>query len=282
MLDEIIISKLQKEKLPKKSGIYGIRNLVNNKIYIGSSKNIYTRIRGHKNLLKINNHKNVYLQNSYNKYGLLNFLFFKIELCELEILLELESKYINFYASSDPKFGFNMIHIDKNTKRNIHSDESRKKMSESGKLRYSKINFDYCKYGHKYTSENTYIRKTGWKSCVTCQLNNTKNRNAIDKQKRLDKKSKKTHCKNGHIICDENIFIDKVGNKKCLLCKRFNALSWYRKKYKDELRIKNEGYCLHGHELIEENVYLNKDKTKCCKICKRVASKRYSDRKKNV
>lgn len=282
MLDEVIISKLQKEKLSNKSGIYGIRNLINNKIYIGSSRNIHSRITNHKCLLRKNKHKNIYLQNSYNKYGLLNFLFFKIEICELEMLLELESKYINFYSSSDPKFGFNMIHIDKDTKRNTHSDKSRRKMSESGKLRYSKIKFDYCKYGHEYTDENTYIRKTGWKSCVTCAKKLTEEKNKLSKEERLRKRINKKTCKNNHIICDENIIIDKFGHKKCLLCRRATGLSWYRKKNKDKLRIKNEGYCLHGHEMTEENIYINKNKTKCCITCKRIACKRYIDRKKNV
>jgi group I intron endonuclease len=56
-------------------GIYRIINKTNNKIYIGSSVNILSRFSKHKSLLKHNKHDNDYLQNSYNKYGLENFLF---------------------------------------------------------------------------------------------------------------------------------------------------------------------------------------------------------------
>ena len=47
------------------SGIYLIRNKVNNKIYIGKAKNIYERIRQHINLLnKKSKDENIHLINS--------------------------------------------------------------------------------------------------------------------------------------------------------------------------------------------------------------------------
>ena len=44
------------------SGIYKIQNLVNNKIYIGSSINLKTRYRTHLRTLNENNHANRLLQ----------------------------------------------------------------------------------------------------------------------------------------------------------------------------------------------------------------------------
>lgn len=48
----------------KKSGIYCLINLSNNKRYIGSSKNIYSRLLKHRSLLRNNKHENSKLQNS--------------------------------------------------------------------------------------------------------------------------------------------------------------------------------------------------------------------------
>ena len=64
------------------SGIYQIRNCLNNKIYIGSSKNIHTRFIAHKNYLLNNNHVNIHLQRAWNKYGEENFVFELLILCE--------------------------------------------------------------------------------------------------------------------------------------------------------------------------------------------------------
>lgn len=62
------------------SGIYGIKNKINNKIYIGSSKRIEYRFKQHKCLLRRNAHKNPLLQLDYNEFGEDNF-----ELLILEI-----------------------------------------------------------------------------------------------------------------------------------------------------------------------------------------------------
>ena len=80
-----------------KSGIYQIRNLVNNKIYIGSTVDIKTRWRTHKNNLRRNlDRPNKYLQNSWNKHGENNFIFELIEeVGDREILLTREQHYLD-------------------------------------------------------------------------------------------------------------------------------------------------------------------------------------------
>ena len=50
-------------------GIYQIKNIENDKIYIGSSTNIECRWADHKKGLNGNYHKNKHLQNSWDKYG---------------------------------------------------------------------------------------------------------------------------------------------------------------------------------------------------------------------
>lgn len=50
-------------------GIYQIKNLETENIYIGSSINISRRISAHKYLLKKGTHHCTFLQRAWNKYG---------------------------------------------------------------------------------------------------------------------------------------------------------------------------------------------------------------------
>lgn len=52
-----------------KSGVYIIQNLINNKYYIGASKNIISRLQNHKTDLRGNNHVNIHLQSAFNFMG---------------------------------------------------------------------------------------------------------------------------------------------------------------------------------------------------------------------
>ena len=78
-------------------GIYKITNIVNNKIYIGSSNDVFKRKREHISALKNNTHCNIHLQRAYNYYGEDSFIFEVIELCEEGNLLEVEQKYLDKY-----------------------------------------------------------------------------------------------------------------------------------------------------------------------------------------
>ena len=68
-------------------GIYAIKNIINDKIYIGSSKNLHKRIDDYKYNLRHNKHRNQYLQNAWNKYGEKSFEFNIIEECLEENLI---------------------------------------------------------------------------------------------------------------------------------------------------------------------------------------------------
>ena len=82
-------------KYNKMIGIYKITNLINNKIYIGSSKNLKKRLNDHFSYLKRNKHGNNHLQASYNKHGLNYFTTEIIEECDLTILIKREQYYID-------------------------------------------------------------------------------------------------------------------------------------------------------------------------------------------
>ena len=83
------------ESIPKKSGIYQIRNLVNGKIYVGSSINLRKRMKDHFRDLRNNRHANQHLQKAYNKYGLDKFVFEVLEYVEKDVLLKREQYYID-------------------------------------------------------------------------------------------------------------------------------------------------------------------------------------------
>ena len=83
------------------TGIYGIKNLINNKIYVGQAEDIYLRWIHHKSDLRGNRHHNCHLQNSWNKYGEINFLFYIIEECKLSELNEKEKYWITQLRTYD-------------------------------------------------------------------------------------------------------------------------------------------------------------------------------------
>jgi group I intron endonuclease len=90
-----------------KSGIYFIRNTINNKIYIGRSININSRLSNHRYQLRKNQHTNKHLQRSFNKYGEQNFRFFKALEASPERLPAIETLYINFLQTNLPTRGYN-------------------------------------------------------------------------------------------------------------------------------------------------------------------------------
>lgn len=65
---------MSKRKM-KLGGIYQIRNLINDKRYIGFTHKFNARWTDHKKKLNQNRHGNPHLQTAWNKYGSENFVF---------------------------------------------------------------------------------------------------------------------------------------------------------------------------------------------------------------
>jgi len=122
-----------------KSGIYKIENLVDKKVYIGSSINVNKRQYKHFWMLRKNIHDNLHLQNSYNIHGESNFTFNVIDICNIKDLIFLENHYINTYKSNDSDFGYNLAKVNE-FRRNTFNDEVKLKLSKYNQNKNGNIN----------------------------------------------------------------------------------------------------------------------------------------------
>ncbi len=134
------LDNIQFYKLPLGSHVYIITNKLNGKRYIGQTKSLNNRMRGHTTSSKSN-----YLYNSINKYGKHNFELDCIS-CKDENLDVLETCLIKFYNSLNKEFGYNIE--SGGNKNKIVSNETRLKISKAniGKTAGDK-NFFFGKYG---------------------------------------------------------------------------------------------------------------------------------------
>ena len=130
-----IMNRLNRKEYNKKIGIYCIRNNKNNKIYIGSSNNLYKRINDHISSLERNIHCNKHLQNSYN----INKEHFIVEVLsvfdDIEKVKIYEPLLIKLFEAYKQKYGYNILIQYKGTNGIKFSEERCKKISESNKGR---------------------------------------------------------------------------------------------------------------------------------------------------
>lgn len=134
----------------EKCGIYKITCLENNKIYIGSSKNIKERLKQHIKLLKSNTHPNQYLQSSFNKFEIKNFKFDIVEnhlTYDIKFLIEREDFWMEYYNSMNDNFGFNL----KSANQTIISERTKLKISKTLKGRFS--GNENPNFGKKFSQE---------------------------------------------------------------------------------------------------------------------------------
>lgn len=113
-------------------GVYKIQNIINKKVYIGSSKNIIKRWKNHELYLNKNSHYVKELQEDYNKYGKDSFKFEILENVEKEEdLRNKERFYIDKYNAI--KEGYNKMKIHSN--KFIISEDIRFKLLKLKELR---------------------------------------------------------------------------------------------------------------------------------------------------
>ena len=145
--------------MKNKSGIYMILNTYNNKCYIGSTKNFYTRKQKHFRLLVLNKHHSNHLQKAYNKYGKDKFTFIVLEECEIEKLLEKEVFWINLKNSLDPRYGYNVAIPKRNENLKLREDTILKLKMNSYKQWYSDKRISLEEFLEGKRAKDLYIKK---------------------------------------------------------------------------------------------------------------------------
>lgn len=123
-----------------KFGVYMILNILNDKKYIGSTTvSFKKRWWSHKASLRHNKHKNVYLQNSWNKYGEDNFKFIILDIIDdKNLVLQQEQQWIEKYNFS------RLYNINENaTGGNQFSEETIKKRTETITKYWRKLSAKY-------------------------------------------------------------------------------------------------------------------------------------------
>jgi group I intron endonuclease len=112
----------------KNHAVYKITNAKTNQYYIGVDSYFPKRLKQHQSMLRNNKHKNNYMQNSYNKYGVENFKFELLLYCDSrEEMLSKEIIFIREYKSLE--YGFNHTIGGEGSYGYKHSKESLEKMS---------------------------------------------------------------------------------------------------------------------------------------------------------
>jgi predicted GIY-YIG superfamily endonuclease len=119
------------KNIPSTSGIYSIKNISNDRIYIGSAANFYKRYNSHRSFLTHGTHINKFLQNDWNKTGDPSKFVFQIEmLCQKENLAQEEQKFLD-KVFDNQKQCYNFLPIAGSTLGTKRTPETRQKISSS-------------------------------------------------------------------------------------------------------------------------------------------------------
>ena len=219
-------------------GIYSIRNMVNNKLYIGSSTYVQKRLVEHRRCLKNNIHTNQHLQHAWNLYGEEAFEFKLISNCHPRWLIHNEQYYMNLFQVCDDRYGYNIEPFagagrDRKGKNRNRSTSQKIALGHRGrvvsqKTRYKlskllrdnpqgigKINKEktHCPQGHPYNKENTKL-DGGGRKCRICT-----NKKRLDRYHKNKVLKIKTHCPNGHEYSLDTVLPDRsISKRKCQVC----------------------------------------------------------------
>lgn len=123
------------------TGIYKIE--INDKVYIGQSKDIHRRWKHHRNLLKRIAHDNPHMQNLFNKYGESSLKFSILEEC-----LNLSEREAFWIETVEPRFRLNLhavadvIPVSLETRIRISEAKKGKPLSEAHKEKLSISHID--------------------------------------------------------------------------------------------------------------------------------------------
>ncbi len=127
------------------SGIYCLKNTIDDKCYVGSAQKLNYRLWNHKYKLLKGNHANNILQNFVNKYGIDKLYFEILETVDVNKLLEREQYYLdtlkpgfNILKIAGSSIGISLTEehkskISHGRKGILHTEETKQKISKSMK-----------------------------------------------------------------------------------------------------------------------------------------------------
>jgi group I intron endonuclease len=168
--------------MEKVKGVYKITNLINNKVYIGESKDI---IKRWDNYRKIQCKGQTKLYHSLKYYGVKNHKFDIILKCEEKDLLYFESCFQEIYVSVEN--GLNCKYTGRNDIKTRHSIETIEKIKESNK--------------NKKRSEQSKINNSNAQKKLYSEgyVNPFKNKKHSEESNQKNRESNKKLYENGYI-----------------------------------------------------------------------------------
>jgi group I intron endonuclease len=120
------------------SGIYGIQNNNNGKLYIGSSVQLSKRRKRHFNALRKNKHHNQHLQRAFDKDGEKSFSWIVLEnVSDVIVLRTKEGSWIKKLDTANPNNGYNFNDEPNAMLGRKHTNETKKKMSKAKQGKYN-------------------------------------------------------------------------------------------------------------------------------------------------
>lgn len=219
--------------------IYKISSKIKNRIYIGSAIDYYSRIRIHKHQLLKNIHHSKKLQNHVNKYGFEDLQFTILENnIDVNDLIKKEQYYINEFkpyfnickiagnsygVKRSKEFCIKLGELHKNNKYWVnkkHSEESKKKMSETHKKMVGELSPNF---GRKFSKEHLAKLSSARKGRIVSEETRIKMRGGRNGGKKVYQFSL------DNILIKEwenlRIVIESLGFKKSALLNNLNNIS---------------------------------------------------------
>lgn len=151
--------------------IYIIENLINHKIYLGSTKDPKKREHRHFYELDAGTHHNIYLQRSYNKYKENNFKFLILDtLVEEEYQFELEEWWATLL---EPEYNIGSFGGGDNLSKHPNKEEIIQRRSQTLKEKNSKLSQEERQLRFARYGDSNYNWKGGvsfrTKTCLKCE-----------------------------------------------------------------------------------------------------------------